>query len=86
VARLTRILAVERGDQTQAPAGWQRYGDAAWRIPGPGGVVIQRACDGMLDTWIRRGVLRDDPRCRIWPSALEAMEAIDAERGGVSDG
>jgi hypothetical protein len=89
VARLTRILAVECGDQTQAPPGWIRWGEG-WtrRIPAPDGIrwtcTIQRF--GMSDRparWERRGIRFDDPRHREWPTALEAMEAIDAE---VADG
>ena len=75
--RLARVLAVERGDQTQAPPGWVRFGDAGWRRVADN-VIIQRHSGEALDVWERRGIRRDDPRHRRWDSALEAMEAIDA--------
>ena len=75
--RLARVLAVERGDQTLAPPGWVRFGDAGWRRVADN-VIIQRHSGEALDVWERRGIRRDDPRHRRWDSALEAMEAIDA--------
>jgi hypothetical protein len=83
--RLARALAVELGDQTQAPAGWRGpYG--TWARDGE---LIQRFVSGSTVRWERRGIRRDDPRHREWSTALEAMEAIDAEVAGdveVSDG
>jgi len=79
--RLARILAVERGDWRNVPVGWEPRGADMWvRGTRPGRPVIQRwHRDGQPTEWLRRGQI-DGPR---WPTALEAMEAIDAE---VSDG
>lgn len=74
--RLARILAVERGDWREVPSGWEPRGADMW-VCGtrPGRAVIQRwHRDGQLTEWLRRGQI-DGPR---WPTALEAMEAIDA--------
>jgi len=79
--RLARALAVERGDESQAPAGWSRFGDSGWKRRDQ--TIIQRFHHGYLDTWERRGLLDGDQKRGPWSCALEAMEAIDAE---VSDG
>jgi len=79
--RLARVLAVERGDWREVPPGWEPRGADMWvRGTRPGRPVIQRwHRDGQPAEWLRRGQI-DGPR---WATALEAMEAIDAE---VSDG
>lgn len=78
--RLARVLAVERGHGSHARPGWESRGADMWvRVGGPGRVVIQRwHRDGQSTEWLRRGEI-DGAR---WPTALEAMEALDAE---VSD-
>lgn len=81
VERLARVLAVERGDWREVPPDWEPRGADMWvRGTHPGRPVIQRwHRDGQPTEWLRRGQI-DGPR---WPTALEAMEAIDAM---VSDG
>lgn len=80
--RLARVLAVERGDWREAPSGWEPRGADMWvRGTRPGRPIIQRFHrDGQPTTWTRRGEI-DGPH---WPTALEAMEAINA--AGVSNG
>ena len=75
--RLARILVVERGDWREVPPGWEPRGADMWvRGTSPGRPVIQRwHRDGQATEWLRRGEI-DGQR---WPTALEAMEAIDAE-------
>jgi len=85
--RLARVLAVERGDESQAPDGWRRWGGGWERRPDPAGPAehfIQHFHSQWPTPhrWERRGIRIDDPRHREWPTALEAMEALDAE---VSD-
>ena len=75
--RLARILVVERGDWREVPPGWEPRGADMWvRGTSPGRPVIQRwHRDGAPTMWTRRGEI-DGQR---WPTALDAMEAIDAE-------
>ena len=78
--RLARILAVERGDQTQAPPGWTWTGREWSR---------SNACVGRGQTQWRLAIR--SPETDRWgdgvwyDSALEAMEAVDAA-DGVGDG
>ncbi len=37
-------------------------------------------------TWRSEWAWWDGRTVRTWPTALEAMEAVDAERGGVPNG
>ena len=77
VARLTRILAVERGDQTQAPVGWLGDHGVWWRNRERGAplrvMLLPKTDYRLLTCWESPG---DE---RTWPTALEAMEAFDAE-------
>lgn len=79
--RLARMLAVERGDASQAPEGWTAHyaGDMWTRTVSGRTVWIHRFAPDGVSLWEMRGVRRDDPRHRAWATALEAMEAIDAE-------
>lgn len=81
--RLDRVLAVERGDQSQAPKGWHHDGMAWWRNDEPRRpIVIVRAPAGErrpLSVWYEPGV-DGDPDGAEAPTALEAMEAADAVR------
>jgi len=79
--RLARVLAVERGDESQAPEGWERYGDG-WRRSAAAAVIQRFGGSSTPYRWERRGVRFDDPRHQEWPTALEAMEAIDAAHPG----
>ena len=77
LARLTRILAVERGDQTQAPVGWLGDHGVWWRNRERGAplrvMLLPKTDYRLLTCWESPG---DE---RTWPTALEAMEAFDAE-------
>ena len=74
--RLARILAVERGDESQAPAGWSRPGG---RWVGAGGVSVMRGdAPGGGQAWTSFGW--DSRHLGWYPCALEAMEAADAAR------
>ena len=82
--RLARILAVERGDESQAPDGWTRMehvsGWAARDRHGRGWTVRY---DRLGDGWHTASVYLDGIRVysdRL--TALEAMEAADAAREG----
>ena len=78
-----RVLAVERGDQSQAPKGWHHDGMAWWRNDEPRRpIVIVRAPAGErrpLSVWYEPGI-DGDPDGAEAPTALEAMEAADAVR------
>lgn len=78
--RLARVLAVERGDALRAPEGWTaNYAGDMWTRTVSGRAVwIQRFSPHGVSMWELRGIRRDDPAHREWPTALEAMEAIDA--------
>lgn len=81
-ARLARVLAVERGDIGQAPDRWFcAYAVDSWsRHVGDRMIIVQRFARAPgVTVWERRGIRRSDPAHREWPTALEAMEAIDAE-------
>ena len=71
-ARLRRVLAVERGDQSQAPEGWA-YNGTTWSKRGA--VVGFDADDGVRD-W--RWRVHVGCRSDFESTALEAMEAADA--------
>lgn len=73
VDRLTRVLAVERGCEQQAPDGWTFDPHCGWVGAHD---VVQRA---QIHCWSR---LDEEVN---YPSALEAMEAADAARE-ASDG
>jgi hypothetical protein len=83
--RLARILAVERGDESAAPEGWRFDAGSVhegtldgWRRDASGStvdVVRERAGSWSPPPWI-------DGR---YPTALEAMDAADAARGGDND-
>lgn len=74
--RLLRLLAVERGDESQAPEGWRR---PAGRWIGPcGASVVRGYAPGGGQAWAAFGW---DGAVLGWhPTALEAMEAADAAR------
>lgn len=85
-ARLERILAVERGDQSAAPEGWVRHRDRgreAWRKIGaprrvevwPRAVVSENGDKWGWDIWHAHGRTRDLAGAES--TALEAMEAAD---------
>ncbi len=91
--RLARVLAVERGDETQARAGWVRTAGAWWRA-GSHVRVLERlpGLDDERPTTLQRLPVTESRAMTVWwspgidgewPTALEAMEAVDAE---VSDG
>ena len=74
VARLERVLAVERGDASQAPSGWRReHPGTEWNH---GDAHVWRLTTGRW-RWVRPGAPNDADRCRF-DFALEAMEAADA--------
>jgi len=90
--RLARILAVERGDESAAPEGWERNGDGWTRWGGLLGPHIHvRRERYQPDVWSwssqsrasgpSRPLRWDGPAVRVG-SALEAMEAADVARGG----
>lgn len=81
--RLARILAVERGDESQAPEGWVRHehwdewlwGDVSVR---PVGVRDRKSGARHAHVWVAYG-----PGKKIGPqrdTALECMEAVIAEQ------
>ena len=80
--RLARILAVERGDASAAPSGWERYqtpaGDYGWRR---GAETVVRCDDDSptLWSWSPDGSVYRASICG--ETALEAIEAADAARG-----
>ena len=95
--RLARILAVERGDESQAPAGWRWFYDddfgglhqARWSRPF---VRVQLDHEGDKSNpwhvWRPRsgGVGWSSHPGRDWyPTALEAMEAADKAAGVTCD-
>lgn len=98
--RLRRALAVERGDESQAPDGWQHGTPGSWhhnglvgRCRGPE-VILRRyggddEAEGDLRTTWQRSPKDDGPR-ESWTTALEAMLAITAEhearKGGEVSG
>lgn len=71
-ARLRRALAVEAGDESQAPRGWRVVDGTTWRR---GDVRIGRIapCSWRWYLASERGGGRQS-----WPTALEAMGAADA--------
>jgi hypothetical protein len=72
VARLERVLAVERGDGWQAPSGWRReHPGTEWNH---GDAHVWRLTTGRW-RWVRPGKSNDTD------TALEAMEAADAAEG-----
>lgn len=74
VARLSRVLAVERGDESQAPDGWSWTG---WRWVSAGRDVARKA--NSLD-WIASRRRKHQDRYVLvatCATALEAMEAAD---------
>lgn len=72
VDRLTRLLAVERGDESAAPEGWTWAG--WWEHPR--GLDVERDGAGRY-RWVARGTERDMAEGEA-PTALEAMEAAEA--------
>lgn len=71
--RLARILAVERGDEAQAPEGWQRRG----RWFGPSGASVLRGdAPAGGQAWVAYGW--ESQVIGWFRHALEAMEAADA--------
>lgn len=79
IARLERILAVERGDASAAPEGWRRSGNT-WSTYD--NFYAHRADAGRWEWVSRRGKVIFSRGTA--PTALEAMEAADmaAETGG----
>lgn len=79
--RLARILAVERGGESQAPEGWS-CGPSGWCVRGPDGQDVSMiAREETNRPWVwwshpDGGEQREGTA----PSALEAMEAADAAR------
>lgn len=79
--RAERTLAVEQGDASQAPDGWE-CGGVSWVHPDRKGVVVQRCMTkhgwfievGRGGTW---RILPSDREPRIYLSALEAMESVE---------
>lgn len=80
--RLARVLAVERGDQTQAPEGWLGDHGVWWRNRERGSPlrVLRRPKTDCrpVTCWESPG---DE---RTWPTALRAMEALDAATGRLA--
>lgn len=74
--RLARILAVERGDESQAPEGW-RKGASWFRVGDPICAAMSADLPGGGQGW--RWDLNDGPHGYA-ATALEAMEAADAAR------
>ena len=71
VDRLTRILAVERGDESAAPEGWKTARFGTWIHPETDSSVID---DGPCERFID-----DDPQERTFVWLLEAMEALNED-------
>lgn len=77
IARLERVLAVEQGDESQAPEGWrpQTVIGTEWAHEGRSLLVMR----GFRWCWYDD---KDDDKRGIASTALEAMEAADrAARG-----
>ncbi|MDF1699601.1 MAG: hypothetical protein P1V36_00380 [Planctomycetota bacterium] len=87
--RLARILAVERGDESQAPDGW-RVGASGWFAYGedPGQCDREVMREDLTEPWLWVVYSDEGPAIKQGPapSALQAMEAADAARGEVADG
>lgn len=88
LARALRLIAVERGDESQAPEGWSRVDGDCWcrhddgfRTDDYGNrgsmAVIDGDWSGPLSEWHGEW---DGEKLPAQPSALEAMEAVDAAR------
>ena len=86
--RLARILAVERGDESAAPEGWTMTRPGRWSHPYTDDA---HACVYLLDTgpnqwgWYVSAPDAGRNHSASAPTALEAMEAADAARGGDDD-
>jgi len=87
--RLARILAVERGDESQAPEGW-RVGASGWFAYGedPGQCDREVMREDLTEPWLWVVYSDDGPAIKQGnaPSYLEAMDAADTARGEVTDG
>ena len=85
--RLARILAVERGDESQAPEGWSRMEHVSgWRRRDRHGRGWTVRYERLGDDWHTACLYLDGIRVGDeHPTAIEAMEAADAAREG-SDG
>ena len=88
LARARRLIAVERGDESQAPEGWSRADGDYWCRYDDGFCTdstsnrnmmasIEGDWSGSLTEW--RGEWAGE-KLPPQPSALEAMEAVDAAR------
>jgi len=83
--RLARILAVERGDESAAPKGWTMTRPGRWSHPYTDDA---HACVYLLDAgpnqwgWYVSAPDASRNHSASAPTALEAMEAADAARGG----
>ena len=94
--RLARILAVERGDESQAPEGWRMSIDRAWLYDRPqtGGhwqrphqIIWRAGHHDIGDDHAPAGHYewtRTGAATGTAPTALEAMEAIGRWPGGES--
>ena len=81
VERLTRVLAVEGGDESAAPEGWRPAMGGAWS--GKDDNYVHRIGAGRW-SWVSRDT-RNKVRGRgEAPTALEAMEAADRAAGGAA--
>lgn len=81
--RLAQILAVERGDESQAPEGWEVAGGMWWKRAenmDVSAVLMRRTPRGWDWVVFHGNVLG------YQPTALEAMEAADAALESVGDG
>ena len=88
--RLARTLAVERGDQSQAPEGWQWREFGRWIHPLTRvDLCVVRRTHPHRPVEYLHGISshRDDGRDHrseaTYPTALEAMEAADAAMDGA---
>lgn len=83
--RLARILAVECGDESQAPEGW-RVGASGWFAYGedPGQCEREVMREDLTEPWLWVVYSDEGPAAKqgTAPSAVEAMEAADAARRG----
>lgn len=76
VARLERVLAVERGDASQAPSGWApTSAGTGWRNRDDGYVHLVSPGRWAVARVQGRAVIGDG---KTYDTALEAMEAADA--------